>query len=122
MTSLISALLMIFIMAVIAATFVLALYRMLFWKRKRKIYAHQVVKHAADPLPYQLENYGVDLTTDEAPSQEFINLVASGKQKLDQANEYAAKCAESAERHRQENLNAIHNGLESDSWMRRVNR
>jgi hypothetical protein len=118
--SLITALIMIFIMAVIAATILFAVIR-IFQPHKRKVYAHQVVKHATDRLPYQDDLYGVEIP-DAEPDQDFINLQASGKQKLDQANAYAEMCAASREKAYQDKLKSIHNGLNSDAWIRRVNK
>jgi len=118
--SLISALVAMFCLSVFALTMLIVAVRIL-QPHKRKVYAHQVVKHATDRLPYQDDLYGVEIP-DAEPDQDFINLQASGKQKLDQANAYAEMCAASREKAYQDKLKSIHNGLDSDAWIRRVNR
>jgi len=138
--TLISALIMIFILAVIAATILFALIR-IFQPHKRKVYAHQTVKHAADKLPYQIDLYGEidtgdDWKLDENTGQ-FTKVLwdgtvmtwdndPSGQVRTERhaAETGAVRRAQESERrdkNYQDKLKSIHNGLNSDAWMRRVN-
>jgi len=139
--SLISALVAMFCLSVFALTMLIVAVR-IFHPHKRKVYAHQVVKNATDRLPYQDDLYGEIDTGDDWKLDENTGQFTktlwdgtvmtwdndpSGQVRTERhaAETGAVRRAISAERREQANqdkLAAIHNGLNSDAWMRRGNK
>lgn len=141
MTSVLSILLMIFILSVIAATFLFALIRML-QPHKRKIYSHQVVKHANDKLPYQMDTFEPIDTNDEWKLNEdtgqFTKVLWDGtivtwdndpsgqvSQERQETKMGAIRRVHEADRREQNRANSRHgalNRISSDIWNARINR
>lgn len=139
--SLISALIMMFILSAIAATLLFAFIRLL-QPHKRKIYAHQTVKHAADKLPYQIDLYGEidtgdDWKLDENTGQFTKTLwdgtvmtwdndpsgqVRTERQAAETGKVARAIAAERREQHRRDTLKQSMNSISSDVWKARINR
>jgi hypothetical protein len=119
--SLISALVAMFCLSVFALTMLIVAVR-IFQPHKRKIYAHQNVKHATDKLPYQLESYG-EIDTGDGwkvdPVTGIFTKVLWDGQVVTWDNDPSGQVKSG--RNVEVTGNARHNAIRSDEWMRRVN-
>lgn len=80
MSQLLEALLMMFCLSFFALVMLIVAVA-IFKPHKRRIPPHQIVRHASDRLPYQLDNYGgQDANQDDMPSPLMKPLLAAAEQ------------------------------------------